>query len=110
MRDVFGARDDQVGHFFAFLRLFGGHAAREKKRSSCEVCENSPPRRFCRIGDANEVAVRCALQTGTRSMSFEQVHVIGEELTAQIASASFSSRMRLRSSSAETQKRIGVYR
>lgn len=43
-------------------------------------------------------------------MSFEQVHVIGEELTAQIASASFSSRMRLRSSSAETQKRIGVYR
>lgn len=51
-----------------------------------------------------------APQTRTRSMSFEQVHVIGEELTAQIASASFSSRMRLRSSSAETQKRIGVYR
>lgn len=61
MRDVFGARDDQVGHFFAFLWLFGGHAAREKKRSFCEVCENSPPRRFRRIGDANEVAVRCAL-------------------------------------------------
>lgn len=51
-----------------------------------------------------------APQTGTRSMSFEQVHVIGEELTAQTASASFSSRMRLKSSSAETQKRIGVYR
>ena len=30
MRDVFGARDDQVGHFFAFLWLFGGHAAGEK--------------------------------------------------------------------------------
>lgn len=43
-------------------------------------------------------------------MSFEQVHVIGEELTAQTASVSFSSRMRVRSSSAETQKRIGVYR
>lgn len=43
-------------------------------------------------------------------MSFEQVRVIGEELTTQTASASFSSRMRSRSSSAETQKRIGIYR
>ena len=75
--------------------------------------------RICRtpielkFGEAAERAPAMALdapQTGTRSMSFEQVHVIGEELTAQIASASFSSRMRLRSSSAETQKRVGVYR
>lgn len=66
-----------------------------------------------KFGEAPERASAMVLdapQAGTRSMSFEQVHVIGEELTAQIASASFSSRMRLRSSSAETQKRIGVYR
>lgn len=75
--------------------------------------------RICRtpielkFGEAAERASAMALdapQTGTQSMSFEQVHVTGEEMTAQIASASFSSRMRLRSSSAETQKRIGVYR
>ena len=54
-----------------------------------------------KFGEATERALAMALdapQTGTRSMSFGQVHVIGGELTVQNRERVLSSRVRLRSS------------